>query len=328
VVREPDRNLPRILQRGETWALISVLDYTAIGLLVRRATSSGDPAIAVTLRALPALLLTATVTLATRERREQLDPRSDAFLGWRPILAILAQAVLIFSVGNWLNFESLKWGGLAITSPVSSLSAIIGGILAYYLLGEVFNLQVLAGMVMSTIGVLILAQGQTQGSAATPYWYRAVVFSLVGASGSAVGGILLTYALRRRADVFVAMLISTATAVATMFLVLAMRGRLDLYYTSPPQAVRDLGVAGLFNAISLLSITQSLALSSWAVTTSISRLGTVLAPLAGMLFLDESINLIMWIGIVTITVSVFVVQWAQARGRRTRPASPIENTEE
>jgi drug/metabolite transporter (DMT)-like permease len=315
-----------LTKRGEFWAMVSVLDYTIINLLVRRATGSGDSAIAVTLRALPALIVTATVTLVTPRRRDQLAPGSAGFLGWRPILAILAQALLIFTLGNSLNFLSLKYGGIAITSPVSSLSAIFGGILAYLVLGEVFNLPMFVGMVISTVGVLVLAIGRSQGAAASPYWMRAVLISLLGATGSALGGIFLTYALRRGADVFVAMLLSTATAVVTMFVALVLRGRVDLYWTSPSAVVRDLFVAGLFNAMSLLAITQSLALTSWAVTTTIGRLGVVLAPLSAMIFLGESIYPLMWLGIATVTIGVFVVQWGQMKGKRQAKGQALDTT--
>jgi len=314
--------MQRLLRRGETWAFVSVLDYTVISLLVRRATGSGDPSIAVTLRALPALIVTLLVTLATPRRRAQLRPGSAGFLGWKPIAAILAQAVLIFSIGNSLNFQSLKYGGLAITSPVASLSAVFGGVLAAVVLHEVFTWEMLAGMLMSTVGVVALTRGQSASAAASPFWMRAVFLSLIGATGSAIGGILLTYALRRGADIFVAMLLSTGTAVISMFFVLLVRGQLALYWTSPPAAVRDLGVAGLFNAMSLLAITQSLALTSWAVSTSISRLGTVTAPLAGLIFLREKINGPMWLGILVITVGVFVVQWGQVRGKRRTAEVP------
>jgi drug/metabolite transporter (DMT)-like permease len=311
----------QVFSRGETWALVSVLDYTVISLLVRRASGSGDPAIAVTLRALPALLVTLLVTLATPRRRAQLNPKSPRFLGWKPIGAILTQAILIFSIGNWLNFMSLRYGGLAITTPVASLSAIFGGILAAVILHEVFNGKMLAGMTVSTMGVLLLTHGQSTGTAASPFWVRAVILSLIGAMGSAAGGVFLTYALRRKADIFVAMLLSTGTAVLSMFVLLLVRGQVALYWTSPPAVLRDLAIAGLFNAISLLAITQSLALCSWAVSTSISRLGTVVSPLAGLIFLHEQINTQMWLGIIVVTVGVFIVQWGQMRGAQQIPAA-------
>lgn len=298
------------------WAFISMLCHTAISLLVRRATGGGDRSIAVTLRALPAFLLTLGVVLASPHRRGQLTPDSEVFIGWRSIAAILVQALLIFSVGNSLNFEALKYAGVTITAPVSSTSAIFGGLLALMVLKEIFNREMLAGMIVTIVGVFVLAQGQAMGTPVSEHWLRGVAFSLVGAVCASIGGILLTYALRRGADVFVAMLLSTGTAVLSMIIVLGAQGKLVLYWTSPPEVVRDLLLAGVINAVSLLAITQSLALSPWAVVTSITRLGVVLSPLAAVLLLGEHVNAPMLVGILLVVLGVVAVQWGQALGER------------
>lgn len=304
------------------WAFISVLCYVAINLLVRRATGEGTRFVAVTLRALPAFLVTLTVVLASPQRRAQLSAGSKAFIGWKSIAAILVQAVLIFSIGNSLHFESLKWGGVTITAPINSTSAIFGGLLAFFVLREVFNWEMFSGMLVTTVGVYALTRGQAMSVPVSEHWERAVLFSLLGAFGSSIGGILLTYALRRGADVFVAMLLSTGTAILSMIAVLALQGQLSLYWTSPPAVVRDLLLAGVINAVSVLAITQALALSPWAVVTSVNRLSVVLAPLAAVAFLDESINLLMSAGILLVVVGVILVQWGQARGVRRKLNAP------
>lgn len=315
--------LSKASKRGEVWALVSVVCYTMINLLVRQATGQGDRSIAVTLRALPTFFITLIVILMTQHRRAQLIPGSNGFLGWKSITAILVQALLIFSVGNSLHFESLKWGGVTITTPISSTSAIFGGLLAYLVLGEVFNWEMLVGMVVTTAGVFILMQGQARGIPVSEYWSRAVIFSLIEAFCAAVGGILLTYALRRGADVFVAMWLSTGMAITSMFVVLAAQGQLSLYWSSPPEVVRDLFFAGLINTLSVLAITQALALSPWAVVTSISRLGVVTGPLAAMFLLGEHINGLMAVGILLVLLGVVVVQWGQARGKQHLPEPPL-----
>jgi drug/metabolite transporter (DMT)-like permease len=48
-----------------------------------------------------------------------------------------------------------------------------------------------------------------------------------------------------------------------------------------------------------------------------------MAPLAGMIFLGEKISPLMWIGILIVTVGVFVVQWGQAQGKRRSTLHPI-----
>ena len=306
----------RMLGRGETWAFVSVLCYTAISLLVRRATAGGDRFVAVTLRAFPALLVTLAVVLASPHRREQLRPSAKGFIGWKPIGAILVQALLIFSIGNSLNFEALKYAGVTITAPVSSTSAIFGGLLALIVLKEIFNREMVAGMIVTTVGVFALAQGQAMGTPVSEQWLQGVTFSLIGAVCASIGGILLTYALRRGADIFVSMLLSTGVAVLSMIIVLGAQGKLSLYWSSPPEVVRDLLLAGVINAVSVLAITQSLALSPWAVAMSIGRLSVVLAPLAAVLLLDEHMNASMLFGIFLVILGVLAVQWGQVLGRR------------
>jgi len=319
--------LRKAFSRGEIWAFISVLCYTTISLLVRRATGQGNRSIAVTLRALPTLLVTLVAVLASPQRKEQLTPGSENFIGWKSIIAILLQALLIFSVGNSLNFESLKWAGVTITAPISSTSAIFGSLLALFMLKEIFNLQMLAGMIVTTVGVFILTRGQVMGVPVSEHWLRGVTLSLIGAFCSAVGGILLTYALRRGADIFVAMLLSTATAVLSMLGILAIKGQLALYWSSPPAVVRDLLGAGIVNIVSLLAITQALKLSPWAVVTSITRLSVVLSPLAAVLFLGEHINTLMAFGILLVVLGVIAVQLGQAQGERRLREHTLRITE-
>ena len=306
----------RVFARGEVWAFISVLCYTAISLLIRRATGRGDRSVAVTLRALPAFLLTLGVVLASPRRRAQLRPNSEEFIGWKAIGAVVVQALLIFSVGNSLNFESLKYAGVTITAPVSSMSVIFGGLLALLMLREIFNWEMLGGMIVTTVGVLVLAQGQAMGTPVSEHWLRGVSYSLIGAICASIGGVLLTYALRRGTDIFVAMLLSTAVAILSMVIVQGTQGRLALYWTSPPEVVRDLLLAGAVNAVSLLAITQALALSPWAVAMTITRLSVVFSPLAAVVFLGEHINAIMFAGILLVVLGVIAVQWGQALGQR------------
>lgn len=230
-------------------------------------------------------------------------------------MAILAQATLIFSLGNSLNFESLKWGGVIVTAPLTSTSAIFGGLLAFFVLDEVFNWEMFGGMALAIVGVYVLTRGQVLGTPVSEHWERAIMLSLIGAVATSLGGVLLTYALRREVDIFVAMLLSTGTAIFSMVFILGMQGQIYRYWTSSPGVVRDLLLAGVINTISLLSITYALALSPWAIVTSISRLSVILAPLAAVLFLDEKLNSLMLFGIVLVVIGVICVQWGQARGK-------------
>ncbi len=78
-----------------------------------------------------------------------------------------------------------------------------------------------------------------------------------------------------------------------------------------------------------LAITEALALSPWAVVTSISRLSVVLSPLAAVLLLGEHINALMSVGILLVVLGVIAVQWGQTLGeRRFEDASTGEKKEQ
>ena len=125
------------------------------------------------------------------------------------------------------------------------------------------------------------------------------------------------------------MLLSTGATVLSMVIILATEGNLALYWTSPPAVVRGLLLAGAVNAVSVLAITQALALSPWAVVMSIGRLNVVLSPLAAVLLLGEYINALMSIGILLVVLGVIAVQLGQALGeRRFEDASSGEKKEQ
>jgi len=204
-------------------------------------------------------------------------------------------------------FESLRKGGVLITSPVLGTQVLFSALLAALLLREPFTRTMALGMVISVVGVFALTAGQS-GADLSPTWWLAVPFALGTALSWALAGVLLTYTMRRGVDPFQAVAIPTIVGIAVLNGYLLVTGQIGLYGGTSAEILAILLVAGVFSAAALISLTMALKLTTVASATTLNSLQVAIAPVIAWIFLGEDPNLAAAVGILTILAGVIIVQ--------------------
>ena len=293
------------LRKGEVWALAAAFGY-ALYQVFLGAAMQGEVhnVVAATVQAIPILIFaTAMGWFINRRGRVTTSPFSD----WRLIGALVCNGLLLFVVATPLMFESLRKGGVLITSPVSGTQVLFAAILAAILLREPFTRKMALGMAISVAGIGVLTAGQS-GVDLPPMWWLAVPFALGTALCWALAGVLLTYTLRRGVDAYQAVAIPTAVGLAALNGYLLAAGQIRLYGEPPVGIQVNLLVAGVLSAVALISLTMALNLTTVASATTLNSLQVAIAPVIAWLFLDEELTLMAALGILTALGGVIIVQ--------------------
>jgi drug/metabolite transporter (DMT)-like permease len=199
-----------------------------------------------------------------------------------------------------------------ITSPVTGTQVLWAALLATLFLGQPFNRTMALGMLLSVVGVLVLALGQSRGAQLAPTWWRAVPYALGVAVCWALSGVTLSYAMQRGVDRYQALAVVVLTGVVTLNIYLLAAGRTHLYASTPRSVLLSAVAAGLFNMVALVSVVTAFSLTTVASASAINSLQVGLAPLLAWAALGEQLNITMIAGILLILAGVLVVQRARA----------------
>jgi len=309
-------NVQKRLGKGELWALVAALAYALNNIFVRIAVRDHDLnyMMGVGLRATPIFLFALLMGMGAKRRNSQaVSPIGD----WRLAAMLVGYGLLTFVIANPLLFAALRAGGVLVASPVTGTQALWAALIAALFLREPLNRTMIGGMVVTVVGITMLAVGQSGGASVSPTahgeaWWLAVPFALGTAFCWALSGVLVTGAMRRGVDRFWALAIATGSGIVVLNLYLLLAGDIGVYTTTPLPTQASLLLAGLLNTVALVSITTALSLTSVASATTLNSLQIGLAPLFAWLFLGEQLGSLMAAGILLIVVGVIVVQRAHS----------------
>ena len=134
------------------WALASAGFAALTAILAKIGVSGVNSDLATLIRTVVILGVCIAIVTATGQWRPvtDLEPRTLVFLG----LSGLATGA------SWLcYFRALKLGDAARVAPVDKLSVVLVAVFGVTLLGERLSAQAWAGVVLTGIGVLLVASG-------------------------------------------------------------------------------------------------------------------------------------------------------------------------
>lgn len=134
------------------WALASAGFAALTAILAKIGVSGVNSDLATLIRTVVILGVCIAIVTATGQWRPvtDLEPRTLVFLG----LSGLATGA------SWLcYFRALKLGDAAQVAPVDKLSVVLVAVFGVTLLGERLSAQAWAGVVLTGIGVLLVATG-------------------------------------------------------------------------------------------------------------------------------------------------------------------------
>jgi drug/metabolite transporter (DMT)-like permease len=302
-------------RRGEPWALGTVLGYASANIFDRLAVTMAGPFIGPVFRGLPSLAL-GILLIAKHHTADQVRPGSPQYIGLRPILAFVAAGV-ISTVGLFLYYLAMSYGGVAITVPVQETYVIWGTLIAWIFLGERIHRYALGGVFLIFLGLAALAYGQFRGHPVSAHWYWAVPVALTTALTYGISGVLWRAGQLRGAHQSVAIFLQFFTSVSVAFLGLFVTGQWGTLQAATGRAMLALLASGVLSGVlAIYCMFTALRLMAVARVYAFSSLTPLVATLFAHFFLHEFLNTIMLAGIVLVSIGVVLTQIFRPKDER------------
>jgi drug/metabolite transporter (DMT)-like permease len=304
-MESPPHAAPR--QRGEPWALASVLGYAAANIFDRMAMVHADPLIGPFLRGLPTLLL--AIFLVWRRRTlDQLRPSSPRYMGCRALIPLLV-AGMLSTFGLFVYYFAIRIGGVVITIPVLETYVIWGTLIAWFFLGERVRPLALVGVGLIALGLVALAAGQRGGQAISPLWYWAIPLALFTAVTYGISGVLWRDGQLRGAHQSTAILSHSLASMTVALVGLAALVRWPAAVATSGRDVAALLTSGVLSGIvGVYSAFIALRRMTVVRVYALRPLTPLVAALFAHFFLHEYLNLTMLAAILLVSLGVALTQ--------------------
>jgi DME family drug/metabolite transporter len=294
-------------QRGEPWALGSVLGYASANIFDRIAMVHADPLIGPLLRGLPSLLL-GVILVARSHTLDQLRPSSPRYVGRRAILPFVLAGVLS-TIGLFVYYFAIRIGGVVITIPVLETYVIWGTVIAWFFLGERVRALALVGVGLIALGLAALAVGQRAGQPISPLWYWAVPLALFTAVTYAISGVFWRDGQLRGAHQSTAILSHSLTSMTVALVGLVALVRWSALAATTGRDVAALLTSGVLSGIvGIYSMFIALRRMTVVRVYALRALTPLVAALFAYFLLDEYLNLIILVGILLVSAGVALTQ--------------------
>jgi drug/metabolite transporter (DMT)-like permease len=294
-------------QRGEPWALGSVLGYSAANVFDRIAMVHANPLLGPLLRGLPSLLL--GIFLVWRNRTlDQLRPGSPRYVGRRAILPFLVAGVLS-TIGLFVYYFAIRVGGVVITIPVLETYVIWGTLVAWFFLGERIRARALVGVGLIALGLVALAVGQRGGQSISPLWYWAIPLALFTAVTYGISGVLWRDGQLRGAHHSTAILSHSLTSMTVALIGLAALVRWSALVATSGRDVAALLTSGVLSGVvGIYSMFIALRRMTVARVYALRALTPLVAALFARFFLHEYLSPLMLASILLVSLGVALTQ--------------------
>lgn len=301
---------------GELWALGAVLGYSGSNLFGRAGVATGNPVAGPLLRDLPSFLMGLVLGWRSAQNR-QLVPGGARFAGSR--LLLFVGSGLISVVGTYAFFFALHVGGVDIAVPVLQTQLIWGSIFAWILLGERVNARGALGILVTFVGLVVLAVGQSRGVPVSDNWYWGLLLALVPSVAWGLSGVVWRHGQQHGVDRSSGITVHYGTSVLTSTLFLVISGQIGVYRTIGLGDFSALLVSGVFGGvIAVFCMFTAMKLLPAATVFVLNGLTPLVTALGGGLFLHEYVNGLMWLGIALASLGVVLFQLTAVVGRRRR----------
>lgn len=308
--------------RGEAWALVAAIAYTLVNITLRAAAVDIDPYIGSAVRQIPVALLGLGAMLLSRGR--EFRPGNAAFVGWYFIGALLIGGFLSFVIGNVAYFVGLAEGGLGITVSTTQGAVVFVGMgLGLLLLRERPRREQSLGAIVIGVGLVLVAVAQS--GEPRPLWVLGLLAALLAGSCYAATNVVTRLVQRDRPMLFVVLAATSLGGLTPLVALIAIRALAGVGPGPGDVDLAAIGVvllAGVFNAVALVGLTQAMREATVATTNTLSASQLVFSFVASVLLFNEVGSPAMILGVVLVMAGIVYAQTDRARRSATRAESP------
>lgn len=275
--------------RGTILGLVAAIGYTAANVFLRFSTDV-DPYWVSWVKAIPTVVIFGPMLFLRAMRSQALVPPV------RPLVMLIAAAILGQVGGNVVFQWSLGTIGLALTVPICLGAMIMTGALSGWLcLKEQVTWWTIASIVLliSAVSVLSLGAPSAQASLADAAAHdpRMVALGVVAAFFSGISYALLGVAIRNAAQhgcpAVTNVVIVGLAGVVVLLPICLTRSPLSQFFAQSGGSLGWMIAAGLANALAFIALTKSLQLIGVIYVNALNATQAAMAAVAGVAIFQE-----------------------------------------
>lgn len=286
---------------GALAALGSACTWAITGLLVRSlAPTFNSVAInAIRTTAGGAALLGCLLLVAGGDGLLRISAASFGFLAVSIVFAI--------TIGDTVFFESARALGVARAMTVSMTYPLIAAALASAFLGETVTAGLLAGAVLTIVGLVLIVTGRATDDPVPERLWLGVGAASVAALAWAISVVLMRPPLREM-DAVTAQAVRLPLAAASLWLMPWARGAVGRLVASDRSVLVRMAVLSGLTAVSSVLFVAGLKYAGVAVATVLSSTAPMFAMPLGYVFLGERLSRRAVVGTVFAVAGIVVLQ--------------------
>jgi len=302
----PNR-LASLLGRGETWMAGTAICFAVGNLFDQVAMVKADPFIASSVKA---FLVSSFALIVLISARKKLSIANQGLAYWtRAVRIYMAAGIVSEVIGTAAFLQAMKLGGINIATPMVQTWVIWTAIGSIIFLRERVKTKTFVGLVLSVVGLVLLAHFQQQGIPFTANWAKGIPFGLMAALGWASSTLLIRKGQTQGIDRYVGLFLQFSAALVGLLIVIVATNREALFTQISIETYMYLGMSAILSGIlGMLCMYTSLKLSPVDRVIPIVASYPVLASILGAVFLGNYLNGGMMGGIVLVASGVAICQ--------------------
>ena len=305
----------KMKMKGELWIAPSIIGFAFANLFERVAMNNANPFVGASIECIPPLIVGVVSILFIGIWKGEIHgslrrPKKELFLPF------IASGLIAEVIGNSCFLGALKFGGVNIAVPIIQTQALFALVIAWIYLKEKIDYRMILGILIVLTGVILVIYGQSVGMPITPAWHYGALLALCSAICWSSAAVLWRSGQLRGASASSGLILHYLTGIVSIITILAITGNLDLYMQTSADEIGMLLIGGFLGG-GIATSCFMIALRSMSVARAQTLRATypVMACILASIFLDEYINLIMLIGILSTCIGVGFMQMYKTKER-------------
>lgn len=311
-----------IFKTGQFWMIITALGYAAGNIFdkVAMSTYGTDSYLAALMKAVPQFVVPIILLFMGVDKKQfgvkTTKPPKKAFLYF-----VFCGFISSF-IGQYFFLRAMAVGGVNVAVPVVNIWTMVGAILGIVILKEAFHKNIVIGAGLAFLGILVLSFGQYQGMPVSDQWYMGVVYALITAFCWAFSTLSYNKGQQMGVDRTVGMFTQYFSGSIIVVIFMACTGRLGSFAATSPAIYATLLGSGLFSTVATFSLYTAVRYAPMSKILPINISYPALCAVVAWLFLGESMNIWIALGIVMVILGVILSQVTKAKmGEEARKAA-------
>lgn len=309
-----------VTQTGEFWMVFAALAYAA-GNIFDKVAMSGvvtDTFVGGFVKQFPQMLLPLIFIIFAIDKKQ--FGASSAPQTKQPLKVTLKKykwfifcGVVSELIASVAFLQSMQYGGINVAVPTVQTWTLMGAIMGIVFLKEKFHRNIVIGAAVAVAGLCILSYGQFIGMPVSEQWFVGLLLALVTAFCWALSTLFFTKGQRAGAERSKGMFLQYFSGAIFLIIFIAASGRMSLFSTMPGNFYGALLAAASFSAVAMIFLYTAVRLGRMSKILPINTSYPALTAIVAWLFLNESMNIFIGLGIIMVIIGVTISQRIRAK---------------